>query len=236
MSKPVVIEGFHACKHALRFGAKMQDLVTADKAGLIHMLDRYARDIKDKVLNTVRVLDFNSFNTYSNVAIRTPLAGKALKQTNDFSTIQYSQQPIVLLENPKNHENIGAIVRTAAGMNALAVVTTGSTDPWHKNAVRAAQGLHYALPVFRISHVQTISDIFTKRPGIVFDEGGQDIETIQIPRGAILCFGSERNGVSDHLRELAHKIVSIDQQVGVSSYNVAATAAMALFAVRYNHD
>ena len=46
--------------------------------------------------------------------------------------------------------NMGACVRVAAAADAAAVLTTGSNDPWHPEALRGAAGLHFALPVARV--------------------------------------------------------------------------------------
>ena len=55
--------------------------------------------------------------------------------------------PLILLENPGDLGNIGAVVRVAAAAGAAAVLTTGRHDPWHPAALRGSAGLHFALPV-----------------------------------------------------------------------------------------
>ncbi|WP_256576355.1 TrmH family RNA methyltransferase, partial [Pseudomonas sp. SID14000] len=58
--------------------------------------------------------------------------------------------PVVVLDNPRNLGNVGAVVRLAAGFGATGVVTRGDLDPWHPNVVRAGAGLHYATTVDRV--------------------------------------------------------------------------------------
>ena len=58
--------------------------------------------------------------------------------------------PVVLLEDPRTMGNMGACVRVAAAADAAGVLTTGSNDPWHPDALRGAAGLHFALPVAAI--------------------------------------------------------------------------------------
>ena len=52
--------------------------------------------------------------------------------------------PVVLLEDPRDLGNMGACVRVAAAADAAGVLSTGSHDPWHPDALRGAAGLHYA--------------------------------------------------------------------------------------------
>src|SRR6185312_5917713 len=57
--------------------------------------------------------------------------------------------PVVLLEDPRDRGNVGAVVRVAAAAGAAGVVTTGMHDPWDPSALRGSAGLHFALPVGR---------------------------------------------------------------------------------------
>ena len=110
----------------------------------------------------------------------------------------------------------------AAGFGARAVLTTGTVDPWHPTVVRAAAGLHYAVPVRRI----------TELPAAVvgFDPAGDDLRTVRLPADAILAFGSERHGLSGQVRARATRLVAIPIRDRVSSYNLATSVAIALYA------
>ncbi len=57
----------------------------------------------------------------------------------------------MLLEDPRDLGNMGACVRVAAAADAAGVLSTGSHDPWHPDALRGAAGLHFALPVARLA-------------------------------------------------------------------------------------
>jgi TrmH family RNA methyltransferase len=131
---------------------------------------------------------------------------------------------VVLLDDPRHLGNVGAVVRVAAGFGAGGVLTTGSVDPWHPTVVRAAAGLHFALPVRRGGPPPA------GRPLLAFDAAGEDLRTTPVPDGAILAFGSERRGLSADLRARADRLVAIPIRDRVSSYNLAASVAVALYA------
>ena len=227
----VVLEGFHVCKHAVRFGADIVELVTTDLGELTDMLEQYAPDIVQIVLDRVVEISTEDFANYSDVHIRTPLAGKAIKASIKELNIQ-TNGLVVLLDNPRDLENIGAVVRLSAGMDVGAVVTTGDVDPWHKNCLRGSQGLHFALPVLHMDHLET--GFLSDRPMYVFDESGEDLGGVEIPFDAVLVFGSERQGVSDYWLKQATRVVKIPQQEGVSSYNLATSVAMGVYHAHMN--
>ena len=95
----------------------------------------------------------------------------------------------MVLDNPRNLGNAGAVIRLAAGFGATGVVTTGTLDPWHPTVVRGGAGLHFATVVERL----TVAEL---PPGPVFalDPEGDDIRGMKLPDDAVLAFGSERTG------------------------------------------
>lgn len=225
-AQEVVLEGFHACKHAVRFGAEIEELVSADVEALQEMLYEYAPDIHAQVMEQVRIVSAEEFAAYSDIVIRTPLAGKARVPLHTQDEVYAREGVVVCLEEPRDLENIGAVVRLAAGMGCAGVVTTGDVDPWHKNCLRGSQGLHFALPVVRAELRDVLA---TSRAVVVFDESGQDSLESTIPENALLLFGSERQGVSAESLEQASEILRLPQREGVSSYNLATSVAMGLY-------
>uniref|UniRef100_UPI0031D5FCA1 TrmH family RNA methyltransferase n=1 Tax=Saccharothrix mutabilis TaxID=33921 RepID=UPI0031D5FCA1 len=132
--------------------------------------------------------------------------------------------PLVLLDNPRNLGNFGAVIRVAAGLGAGGVVSIGDVDPWHPNVLRGSAGLHFALPVLRLAGVEELEGEV-----IAFDADGEDLKHARIPDDAVLAFGSERHGLSDAVRERADRVVSLPMRPKVSSYNLTTSVAMALY-------
>jgi TrmH family RNA methyltransferase len=136
--------------------------------------------------------------------------------------------PVVLLEDPRRMNNIGVCVRVAAAAGAAAVLTTGSIDPWHPDSLRAAAGLHFALPVARVDSLPR-----SDRPLVAIDPEGDDIRAAAPPTRAILAFGTERHGLSPELLESADTRLGIPMRAGVSSLNLATAVAAVLFCGRF---
>ena len=54
----------------------------------------------------------------------------------------------VLLDKIALPDNMGALLRVAAGVGASRVITVrGCVDPWSPKAVRAAMGAHFRIPI-----------------------------------------------------------------------------------------
>ena len=112
-----------------------------------------------------------------------------------------------------------------------AVLSTGSHDPWHPDALRGAAGLHFALPVARLAAAWT-SSTRCDRPLLAIDPDGEPLDPSALDPRAVLAFGSERYGLSEELGARATARVSIPMRAGVSSLNLATSVAAVLFAWR----
>jgi TrmH family RNA methyltransferase len=137
---------------------------------------------------------------------------------------------VVLLEDPRDLGNMGACVRVAAAADAAGVLSTGSHDPWHPDALRGAAGLHYAVAVARLEQLEALGAI--DRPLLAVDPEGEPLDPTNLPPRAVLAFGTERYGLSAELTARADAQISIPMRPGVSSLNLATSVAAVLFAWR----
>lgn len=221
----VLLDGFHALKHALRFGADVRMAVADDPDAVRGLARELAPDVEADVVRLVRRAPLKEL-----VARVHPTGVAALAVRPDGAEgrarldARPRTAPIVVLDNPRNLGNVGAVVRLAAGFGATGVLTRGDLDPWHPNVVRAGAGLHYATTVDRV-------ELDTLPPGPLYalDPEGEDIRALTLPDEALLAFGSERHGISPELRARADHLVSLPMRPQVSSYNLATSVAMTLF-------
>ncbi|WP_030374481.1 TrmH family RNA methyltransferase [Streptomyces rimosus] len=224
----VLLDGFHALKHALRFGGDVRQVLTGDKAALLALAGELADDLTGTLDVLAEQVPLAALRTLLPKVHPTGVAALAVRPDAEANLARLRAaprpSPVVLLENPRNLGNIGAVVRLAAGFGATGVVTTGSLDPWHPNAVRGSAGLHFASAVERL----TLPEL-PPGPLYALDPEGADIRTVTFPDDAILAFGSERQGISDELRERATALVAVPMQARVSSFNLATSVAMGLF-------
>ena len=235
-----VLEGFHAVKHALRFGAQLEALVATDPAEVERLAASLAPDVRG-ALGQATVVEPAVLATLAPRAPRTGVMAVARRPPIDLDAAftRMSAAPIVLLEDPRTMGNVGACVRVAAAAGAAAVVTTGTSDPWHPDAVRGGAGLQFALPVGRLD--EPALDLLSAGPngrggralvaldpdGAVLGPGGATL-----PERAVLAFGTERDGLSDALLDAADLRIALPMEAGVSSLNLATSVAATLYAWR----
>ncbi|MFT4034524.1 MAG: TrmH family RNA methyltransferase [Patulibacter sp.] len=227
----VVVEGFHALKHALRFGAEVRRVVASASAPLDQLVAQLAPDL-EVALPVVERVDDGEFARLVPRVPRTGVVALAGRPVVNVTAVLGGvlSAPVVLLENPRTMGNVGAVVRVAAAAGAAAVLTTGPHDPWQADAVRGAAGLQFALPVAPIE-TALIDD--ATRPLIALDPDGDELTgAVGLPAGAILAFGTERDGLTDALLARADRRVRLPMRPGVSSLNLATSVAAALYAWR----
>jgi tRNA G18 (ribose-2'-O)-methylase SpoU len=226
--RAVLLDGFHALKHAVRFGAEVPVAVTTDRRAALALADELAQDVRealDALLTEVPA------STYASLVPRphpTGVAALAVRPPREANLRALARTPrtapVVLLDNPRNLGNAGAVVRLAAGFGATGVVTTGTLDPWHPTVVRGGAGLHFATAVERLG-----ADELPAGPLFALDPEGEDIRGTKLPDDAVLAFGSERSGLSARLRARADHLLRLPMRPQVSSYNLATSVAMTLY-------
>jgi len=224
-----VIEGFHALKHALRFGAELVEAVATDPPSLEAMAAELAPDLEGRLADQVEAVGRETLADLVPLVPHTGVAAIARRPRVDpgAALADPTPEPAVLLEDPRNMGNIGACIRVAAAAGAAGVFTTGENDPWHPDAVRGAAGLQFALPVARVEQLPA-----SDRPLLAIDPEGEPLAPEHLPARPILAFGTERHGLSGEALGRADARVSIPMQEGVSSLNLATSVAIVLFAIR----
>jgi len=224
----VLLDGFHALKHAVRFGARVPVAVTTDRRAVLELAGELAPDVRaalDGLLTEVPQTAFTALVPRPHPTSVAALAVRPSRAANLEALARVPRTaPVIVLDNPRNLGNAGAVIRLAAGFGATGVVTTGTLDPWHPTVVRGGAGLHFATAVERLA-----VDELPAGPLFALDPEGEDIRGTKIPDDALLAFGSERSGLSAELRSRADHLVSLPMRPQVSSYNLATSVAMTLF-------
>ena len=234
-----VMDGLHAVKHALRFGAETLEAVSPDVDAALRLAVEVAPDISDRLAAELTQVSRDDFQRLSPVPPDTGVIAIARRPSVSASDVLrgLADSPVVLLENPRNPFNIGAAVRVAAAAGAAGLLVTGQQDPWHPASIVAAAGLQFALPVARAdgipdAHRHSGESRNPGRPVIAVDPQGEAMPWGDVPKGAIFAFGTERHGASPELLACAVRRLSIPMTPGVSSLNLATSVAVTLYALK----
>ena len=243
-----VLEGLHALKHALRFGATVLHTAVVSPARLGALADALAPDVRERILAGAVTVPAEVFAALAPLAPSTGVLAIAQRPLADVGALLADARPapLVLLEAPSDLGNIGACVRVAAAADAAGVLATGIHDPWDPAALRGSAGLHFALPVARLGEdaLELVSReppsaqaipagrSADRRPLIALDPDGEPLRPGELPARSILAFGAERQGLSRELLDRADARVRLPMRAGVSSLNLATSVAAVLYSWR----
>ena len=139
----------------------------------------------------------------------------------------------VAIENWKHDLNIGTVVRTANAFNASEVVIVGNRRWNRRGAMVTDRYMH-------VRHVETVHELVASAAGyriVAVDNlpGAAPIESVTLPRNALLLFGQEGTGLSPEATHAASVVCSIAQYGSTRSINAGVAAGIAMHAWIQEH-
>jgi tRNA G18 (ribose-2'-O)-methylase SpoU len=146
---------------------------------------------------------------------------------------------VAVLEDFVDHTNVGAVIRSAAGLGVDGVlVTPRCADPLYRRSIRVSMGTVFQVPWTRIDPWPGGLDVLRSAGFVVaalaLDDTAVSIEQLarSAPERLALLLGTEGDGLSARSVAAADLVVRIPMTGGVDSLNVAAAAAVAFWATR----
>jgi 23S rRNA (guanosine2251-2'-O)-methyltransferase len=141
---------------------------------------------------------------------------------------------LVILNGVQDPHNVGAIIRTAAGFGATAVLMPEKGQAPVTGAVlKVSAGMAFRLPLVGIGSVKgTVLELKKKGFKIysLAGEGAQPIGTEEFASPSVFILGNEGSGIPEDIRKVSDTVLSIPMDPRCESLNVAAAAAVALYA------
>jgi tRNA G18 (ribose-2'-O)-methylase SpoU len=145
---------------------------------------------------------------------------------------------VVILENVADPTNVGAIFRSVAAIGADAVlVTPRCSDPFYRRAIRVSMGTVLQVPWTRLGDWPSTRAILTDAgfhiAALALEPDAVSLREFaaNAPERVALVLGAEGEGLTRDALDAADSIVHIPMAHGIDSLNVAATAAVAMFAL-----
>ncbi len=230
----LVLEGIHAVKHAFRFGAEFEEILYVDEGEIKSFADNVLKEEdKNFILKKAKKIEKDFFNELIPYRTRSKIIALVKKPKYEINEID-NDKPIIFLEDPANPENIGMTIRVAAAFGAGAVIVSGHINSFSASVIRAGAGLIFALPVFLIDKKSDLFTLFKNREFIVSDAEGKSIKQTKINKKSVIIFGTEREGVSQFLKDKSNAIIKLDMQKNVSSLNLATSVSAVLYGANWN--
>lgn len=144
---------------------------------------------------------------------------------------------IVVLEDIVDHTNVGAIIRSAAGLGFDGfLISPRCADPLYRRSVRVSMGTVFDLPWTRLDawpgDLQILRDAGFVIAAMTPAPDAVDLDAFEPPEKVALILGTEGDGLSTRAIDQADVAVRIPMQHGVDSLNVAAAAAVVCWHLR----
>jgi tRNA G18 (ribose-2'-O)-methylase SpoU len=145
---------------------------------------------------------------------------------------------VVILEDVVDPTNVGAIFRSVAAIGADAVlVTPRCSDPFYRRSIRVSMGTVLQVPWTRVGDWPSTRALLAASgfslAALALADTAVDLKTYAAtaPERVALVLGTEGAGLTREALEAADAVVTIPMAHGIDSLNVAATAAVAMFAL-----
>ncbi|HAI12256.1 MAG TPA: hypothetical protein DCM28_11165 [Phycisphaerales bacterium] len=145
------------------------------------------------------------------------------------------QTTLVLCPNVSNTENMGSLIRIAAGFGVTALVSgEQACDPFSRRSVRVSMGTVFTLPIVRCDDMATLMQQLTRQYQIqhvaaVLSDKAVQLNQIKRSGPTSLILGSEAHGIDEHWLKHAQEHTIIPMSLGTDSLNVATAGAVCLY-------
>ena len=228
----IVLEGAHAFKHAVRFGAEIVHVALKENSEAKQVLKKFGGE--SEILELEKYAKIVPNEIWSTLSPNNPATGLIALAKKPIMQKALVGNTAVFLENPNSLFNVGAIIRTLAAAGVASIVVSGRNNPWHADCISTSRGLHFAMK--HISHINSINELTALAEHSTYTPYALDTDTdfeIHMLKTDInkklFMFGTERDGLSEEATTIAKRVVKIPMQKGVSSLNLAASVAVVVY-------
>jgi RNA methyltransferase, TrmH family len=234
----VWVEGEHLCQaaHQRGWGADIA-VISEGKQHLAHT--EYAHNATKLIVVSDAIMrDISGLESPSGI-------GLVLALPHDVEIEDVTRS--VILDRLQDPGNAGSILRSAAAFGFNQVIALKSTVAlWSPKVLRSGMGAHFSLRIIEAASIEHLTQLATPL-AVTSSHRGQYLHELQTlsmlsneeqlaqnPYGRLAdfswIFGHEGQGVSEQLEGLSKMHVRIAQPGGQESLNVAAAAAICLYA------
>lgn len=138
---------------------------------------------------------------------------------------------IMMLDNIRYSQNIGAILRTAYGAGVDAVIMTKRKSKFlTEDVTRISMGASERIPIVQMNMFDAIKKL--KDSGVPITGvhlTGKTYYKENLSGDIAIVLGSEDTGISTRILEKCDRLISIPMQEGLGSLNVSASAAVVMY-------
>ena len=162
---------------------------------------------------------------------------KEIKNINLLEDLIFNKKNLffVILDRIQDPQNLGSIFRTSLGVNVDAIIIPNKNSCRLTNTVReVSKGATEVIPLISVSNLPKVTKFLIQNNVNVFTCSGESKKNFyeaNFKQSLALVFGSENDGVSKTLEELALEKIKIPMDAKLESLNVSNASSVILFEV-----
>lgn len=157
---------------------------------------------------------------------------KMLDKNTNIGKIKYNGK-YVALENVSNPSNFGAVVRTAEAVGLDGIIVSGGCDIYNPKSQRAAMGSLFRLNVVRVDDLPSFLKELASNGMSVYagvpERTAEKITQVDMSNGVVSVIGNEGNGITQAVKDVCTKLVTIPMRGRAESLNAAAAASIMIW-------
>lgn len=221
----VWLEGDHLCRAALERGVQPVLAVFSESLWPLGQQEWGRAAIKNIVIADVLLSEISGLESPAHMGFVIDLPAEQAVLPGAAS---------VILDRVQDAGNVGSILRSAAAFGFSQIIALkGTAALWSPKVLRAGMGAHFALRLVEGVDADALAEL--RVPIVVTSSHqGQFLHQLTgengVPMPCAWALGHEGQGVRESLMGQASLKVCIDQPGGEESLNVAAAAAICLYA------
>ena len=217
----VWLEGDHLCRAALARGLKPALAVFSESFWPLAQAQYSQAAIKNIVIADALLPEISGLESPAHMGFVLELPVAPELQPGAAS---------VILDRVQDAGNVGSILRSAAAFGFGQIIALkGTAALWSPKVLRAGMGAHFSLRLVEGVEPDALAAL-TVPIVVTSSHHGSFLHQQTLPMPCAWAMGHEGQGVSDDLMDRARLKVRIDQPGGEESLNVAAAAAICLYA------
>ncbi len=218
----VWLEGDHLCRAAVARGMPVQHALLSEAAWSSMPLRRLAGHAE-------RIVVLHDALWQGLSPLPSPGAIGFVLAVTELVEIE-PHAPSVVLDRLQDAGNAGSILRSAAAFGVRQVLAMkGTVALWSPKVLRAGMGAHFALRLVEGVDLSMLAEL--KVPLLATgSHAAKSLREAELPRPAAWVFGHEGQGIADAVLARCTMLLRIPQPGGEESLNVAAAAAVCLYA------
>lgn len=223
-----ILEGSRLCGEALREDISVNELFFTESA--------YAAnpELIEKLCARAAFSSEVSDSVFSKMSDTDSPQGILITATLNIKNKDIQNGRWIAFERISDPSNLGAAARTAEalGFGGILLSRTG-VDPYSPKSLRASMGALLRLPVVVAENFEDeIASLKQKGfniTGTVVDADALKINQIEFNLNEVTVIGNEAKGLSDNMKSLCDRLVTIPMSGRAESLNAAAAAAIVMW-------